>query len=865
MKRKSMVFLIIILFSTGLFSETSYRKGELILHLNSPITIESNGNGFIQTNNNRINEISERYGFQKMYKIRVRNISGTDYFYHIGFDTTQNLKEMINNFRQLPNVLSVEPNYLFELHSNDTYFANQWALSKIDAEDAWTIEPGSSSITVAVLDCGVDLIQDVGQIYDPHPDLEDNLLFVNTRWGVNLISPGDQPIDIKGHGTHVIGIIGAVTNNNTGIAGLADIKILNVQITDSGSIDMETASIGIDTAVALGANVINMSFGKTYYDDEFGYFEGYDLLETSIENAYTDGVVLVASLGNGGSDYSTKADSLQMYPAYFSEVISVCATDSNDYKPSYSNYASWVDIAAPGGAGSPLSGDDVYSTTPRYNVLFDNYYNNWTHNYGYLCGTSMAAPYVSGLAALVLSYEPTIPAAIVCNIIKQTADNIDAINAGESWEGKLGAGRINAYTALQLLQNTPSTPSGFTSSSSGGHPKVYWNKNIEADLKEYKVKRILWNWVGPPTLWETLTSYFTTTDTFYQDNSFSIGSDRDRAYYSVCAVDYCSNYSNYTSSVMYQGTSPLWKPAFVDQDTVVYSIPNLDGRVEGDVFESNNYWTVADLITLICGDFEDDMSVGVSYRSYLSFDISFIENSDVITDAKLIAYQSYSIGNFVEGRYPILKLDGDTTYCTVSHICIGDSLKPQHWTAGDEGDSLTLESNIGYISTTPEIGFRELDVTQQIQNDIDNNRQYCQYRLAFPIRSDNDHKWDHLMFYSSNSENQQYWPRLEIHYQTTKAYQEPINETPIEFCLLPNYPNPFNAITTIRYEISETSPVILSIYDINGRLIKVLENTLRQPGKYSIEWNAANFSSGLYLIRIQAGSFQQVRKCLLVK
>jgi len=306
-------------------------------------------------------------------------------------------------------------------------------------------------------------------------------------------------------------------------------------------------------------------------------------------------------------------------------------------------------------------------------------------------------------------------------------------------------------------------------------------------------------------------------------------------------------------------------PSIVESDTVVYSNPDLDGIVEGDVFESNNHWTVTDWEPLICGDFEDDMSVGVAYRSYLSFDISFSDNSEIITEARLIVYQSYSIGNFVEGHYPILKLDGDTTYCTVSHICIGDSLRPQHWTAGDEGDSLTLDSDIGYISTTSEIGFRALDITQQVKNDIDNDRKYSQYRLAFPIRSDMDNKPDHLKFYSSDSENQHYWPRLEIHYQTSEIYKEPIIETPTEFCLLPNYPNPFNAITTIRYEIPESSPVILSIYDINGRLIKILENTLRQPGKYSIVWDAANVSSGVYLIRIQAGSFQKVRKCLLMK
>lgn len=175
-----------------------------------------------------------------------------------------------------------------------------------------------------------------------------------------------------------------------------------------------------------------------------------------------------------------------------------------------------------------------------------------------------------------------------------------------------------------------------------------------------------------------------------------------------------------------------------------------------------------------------------------------------------------------------------------------------------------MASNIGYISTTPEIGFRELDVTQQVIDDISNHRQYSQYRLAFPIRADQDFRYDRLDFYSSDSDSQQYWPRLEIRYTTT-GVKEPSMATPADFCLLPNYPNPFNAMTTIRYEIPETSPIILTVYDVNGRFIEMLENTTKQPGKYFVTWNASNVSSGVYLYRLSAGGFQQVWKCLLVK
>lgn len=862
MKRKSLVLLISILFTTGLFSETSYRKGELILHLNSPITIESNGNGFLQTNNSRINEISERYGFQQMNKIHIRNISGTDYFYHIRFDTTLNLKEIINHFKQLPNVRSIEPNYLFELHSVDPYQSLQWSLSKIQAMLAWSIESGDESIRIAVLDGGVDYYNS-----SPHPDLTGNLLNYGGYWGINLVNPGNQPIDIRGHGTHVLGIIGAVRGNNIGIAGMADISLINIKVAEISSIPMEIAALGIDTAVALGARVINMSFGYQYSEDTPGVFDDFDLLRSAIQNAYSEDVVLVASAGNNSDDLSELDDSLQMYPAFFPEVISVCATNQNDIKGGYSNFADWIDIAAPGGYGRPLSDDDIYSTTPRYYVDFENiYYNEWSREYGYLYGTSMAAPHVSGLSGLILSYEPNIPPYAIKEIIKQTSDDISNQNSGQVWSGKIGAGRINAYSALQLLQNLPSTPSDFTSSSSGGHPRICWNKNPEADVKEYKVKRILYNWIGLPFKWETLTSYFTTSDTFYQDNSFSIGSDNDKVYYSVCAIDYCAHFSSYTSSIMYQGTSPLWKISNVENDTIIYCEPDKDGVIQTLHTESDNYWVRINGQRLLIGDDEGNQHVDqYAYRSYLSFNISPFEFNHNIISVILKVYQEQSFGDGVLGAYPVLKVEGDTTYCTVSHIVYGDSLQGFHWFAGDEGNSLTLDANIGYISTTPEVGFRELDVTQQVIDDISNNRKYSQYRLAFPIRADQDYRYDRLDFYSTNSDSQQYWPRLEIHYQTTIGYQEPITETPIEFCLLPNYPNPFNAITTIRYEIPETSPVILSIYDVSGRLIKVLDNTTRQSGIYSVIWDAANVSSGVYLIRIQAGNYQKVRKCLLVK
>ncbi len=225
-----------------------------------------------------------------------------------------------------------------------------------------------------------------------------------------------------------------------------------------------------------------------------------------------------------------------------------------------------------------------------------------------------------------------------------------------------------------------------------------------------------------------------TADTFYQDNSFTIDSDQDKVYYSVCATDYCDDSSGYTSSIIYQGTAPLWKPAISEQDTIIYSIRESDGRVYSYNFEYNEYWVDISHWALSAGDDESNFhGPQEAYKTYLSFNISSLSQSSDIISAVLTVYQWQSFGDGVLRAYPIPKLNGDTTFCTVSHIVYGDSLQGIHWFAGDEDDSLTLESNIGYISTTPEIGFRSLDVTDQVKEDILAQRKHSQYRLAFPI------------------------------------------------------------------------------------------------------------------------------------
>jgi thermitase len=252
-------------------------------------------------------------------------------------------------------VTYAEPDFVAQALGNpdDPYFGLQWGLTKVEAPGAWEVTTGSPSVSVAILDTGVDL---------DHPDLADKLIN-----NINFSNSATAD-DVYGHGTHVAGIAAAITSNGIGVAGLGrDATIMNVKVLgDTGSGTYSAIASGIIWAADNGAEVINMSLG--------GYAAS-STLEDAINYAWNKGVVVVAAAGNSGSTTLS-------YPAYYDNCIAVAATDASDAMAYFSTYGKWVDVAAPG--------LNIYST------LKDN-------GYGYKSGTSMAAPHVAGLAALVFT------------------------------------------------------------------------------------------------------------------------------------------------------------------------------------------------------------------------------------------------------------------------------------------------------------------------------------------------------------------------------------------------------------------------------------------------------------------------------
>ncbi|NBI27920.1 peptidase S8 [Chengkuizengella sp. YPA3-1-1] len=283
------------------------------------------------------------------------------------------------------------PNDVIFTPNDPLYHSDQYGPQIMDAETAWGIEQGNSSVVVAVIDTGVQ---------GDHEDLQGKVIP-----GYDFIDNDNDPSDEHGHGTHVAGVVGAITNNGIGVAGVApNVTIMSVRVLNAiGAGTNQGVADGITYAADNGADVINLSLGSTSPSAA---------VEDAVNYAWNQGVVVVAAAGGSGS-------SSPNYPAYYKNSLAVAATDSNDAKASFSTYGSWVDVAAPG--------VDIIST--------------W-NNGGYITisGTSMAASHTAGLAALLASQG--LSNVEIRNAIESTADPIPG--TGSDWTH----GRINAFAAV---------------------------------------------------------------------------------------------------------------------------------------------------------------------------------------------------------------------------------------------------------------------------------------------------------------------------------------------------------------------------------------------------------------------------------
>ena len=359
------------------------------------------------------------------------------------------------------------------VNPNDPRYAEQWNLPLTRLPQAWAIEKGDANVVIAIIDSGIDYRHDdlaaktwvnPGEL--PHNGLDDDgngyvddvhgwdfTDAPNVQGEGDFIEGDNEPIDESGHGTHVAGIAGAMADNGIGIAGVAwncPLMAIRAGLSLGGSSRMQDddSAAAIVYAADNGASVINMSWGS----EQVSF-----VIQDAVDYAHARGVVLVGAAGN-----SQKAAAI--FPAAYRHVIAVASTEQHQRRFYQSNFGASVDIAAPG------------------NVILSTQIDN---QYRLLTGTSMAAPHVAGVAALMLSKRPALTHEEVRQILINTADVVLQEERDEPDPGFVGAGTLNAErallasSALQARILSPETNSGGSNAmpilgTAGGYQFESW-------------------------------------------------------------------------------------------------------------------------------------------------------------------------------------------------------------------------------------------------------------------------------------------------------------------------------------------------------------------------------------------------------
>lgn len=399
-------------------------------------------------------------------------------WYRIKFEAPVDLERVVADYAALPEVASAERIAITSVASsypNDPEFDKQWHLDHaddhdVDAPEAWDIETGSDEVIVALMDTGVryyhkDLGGSSASVYDSMsidgniwineiertgtPGVDDDGNGYIDDWvgydfcsgviqmdGDDCGNPDNDPRDWAGHGTHCAGIVAAMNNNNYGVGSTAGgwgdgthqpggsgVKIMCLRLGPRITMRMDDAAEAFYYAADNGARIASCSW--------FSVREGG--IGAAVDYFVAHGGLIFKAGGNSDTtthDYLNGRD----------DVIAVAALDSTGVKAPFSNYGAYIDIAAPG--------DHIYST------LHDHLHpNNDAYSFG--SGTSMACPQAAAVAALIWSRFPTLTAQEVEEHLYRTVDNIYVIPGNYPYFGQLGAGKVNAYTAVNQYPPPP--------------------------------------------------------------------------------------------------------------------------------------------------------------------------------------------------------------------------------------------------------------------------------------------------------------------------------------------------------------------------------------------------------------------------
>lgn len=432
MRKCTLLIMALFIITFTCSASLNWAPGEVLIKM-SPDVVENTTNHSYTLNRTTIETLKSLGSSQiePVFKSPAKLQSDLNRWFKVACTPGISEEVLLERVSSLASVEEAELNYevYLDVTPDDADYDKQWAWDVLDAERAWDISQGVPQVVVAIIDSGTDM---------DHEDLVDNIWsnpgevpgngidddgngYTDDSVGWDFRGNDNNPDNVNtdnDHGTHVAGIVGAVTNNGIGVAGGSwncPVMILKVFPNTGGGAWVDDVAEAITYATDNGASVINLSLGGA----------GNSAVQAdAVLYAYNNGLAVLASSGNGGNDGI--GDSTPHYPSGNTGAIGVGSTNKFDGKAGSSNYGeSWVDIFSPGVA--------IRSTLPG-------------NNYGNLSGTSMASPVAAGLAALLMSNFPGITPDEVETRMENGCEPINFTNP--AFYGELDPGRINYFNSL---------------------------------------------------------------------------------------------------------------------------------------------------------------------------------------------------------------------------------------------------------------------------------------------------------------------------------------------------------------------------------------------------------------------------------
>ncbi|MDF1544221.1 MAG: PKD domain-containing protein [bacterium] len=776
--------------------------------------------------------------------------------------------EAVAAYERHPLVERVEKDAIHLLHAipNDTYYDslnnpdfqfnqwNYWDTYGAMAETAWDTETGDATVVVGILDSGTKYTHsDIGGSNPPGPTdnstngnvwvnpgetpgdgidndgngYVDDVIgydFVESTGGFGVSctdtdcgTTDNDPMDYNGHGTHVSGTVAAITNNGNRVAGVAGgfaagsptsaangIKIVPCRIGYNGKYRGQESGFVLMSAIAeamnymgdlkaSGVNVaaVNCSFGSSNSGG----------LSAAATYLLSQDVVICVAAGNSNS---SSADYLNAR----GDCFDVGATNKTGDPASFSNYGSWVDIAAPG--------EEILSTyhvgtdpTPDYIAVLD--------------GTSMSCPHVVGAIAILESFDSGLSAADKTNALIQ---NTTAYTPSKD----VGSGILNIRAALDALgpNNNPPVADFSGTPTSGFYPL---NVNF-TDLSTNSPTSWTWDFgdTGNSTSQNpshTYTAAGTYTVTLTATNAFGSDGETKVGYITVTAPNTDPPVADFSGTPV-SGDSPL-NVSFTDASTNSPTSWLWDFGDTGSSTAQNpsHIYTSAGVYTVTLTATNAYGSDGVTKVDYITVttptvDLMHVHDIQVTRESK---------GPNDNGRGTITIYDQNEQPVANANVTVSAD--------GPSGGTGTAATNsAGQVTFT----------TSKVKNPTG---EWCFEVINVTHASNTYNSGGNHVTYACES-----GPVFK---------NDPSDVLPTAFALEQNHPNPFNPTTNISFRLPEASHVTLSVYNLMGQKVATLANSTYSAGEHTVQWDASNNASGLYLYRISAGSLVETKKMLLIK